>query len=254
MALIELKHVDVEFPVLQASHRSFKRLISAPLAIPGKKSGRIATDARHRKVLHALQDINLTLNNNDRYALIGANGAGKSTLLRVLAGIYPPVRGTVQILGNVGALLTTGLGMRDDVSGYQNIEFCLLLQGVPRSEIPERAKEVGEFTELGEFLDLNVGAYSSGMRVKLAFAISTALEPDILIIDEMFGAGDAAFIKKAEKRMTELITRSNILVFASHAQALVQRFCDKAIWLDDGHIRQIGPTAEVGAAYLASVQ
>ena len=130
----------------------------------------------------------------------------------------------------------------------------LLLQGVPPSDIPARAKEIGEFTELGEFLDLNVGAYSSGMRVKLAFAISTALEPDILIIDEMFGAGDASFIKKAEKRMTKLISRSNILVFASHSQVLVENFCDKAIWLEDGCIQEIGPVAEVGAAYLGSVQ
>lgn len=252
MALIELKHVDIEYPLLQASHRSFKRLISSQLV--SQKSERITTDAQHRKVLRALRDITLTLNNGDRYALIGSNGAGKTTLLRVLAGIYPPVHGTVRIVGKVGSLLTSGLGMRDEVSGYQNIEFCLLLQGVPPSDIPAHAKEIGEFTELGEFLDLNVGAYSSGMRVKLAFAISTAMEPDILIIDEMFGAGDASFIKKAEKRMTKLIRRSNILVFASHSQVLVENFCDKAIWLEDGCIQEIGPVAEVGAAYLGSVQ
>jgi ABC-type polysaccharide/polyol phosphate transport system ATPase subunit len=153
----------------------------------------------------------------------------------------------------VGALLTTGLGMRDDVSGYENIEFCLLLQGIPAGEIPERREEIAAFTELGEYLDLHVGAYSSGMRVRLAFAISTALDPEILVIDEVFGAGDAAFMKKAEKRMESLIDRSSILVFASHAPGLAERFCDRGIWLDGGEIRQSGTIQEVSQAYLASI-
>ena len=249
MTMIKLEHVDVQYPILQSTQRSFKRLISS---VP--KSGRISTGADNRTVLHGLRDISLQIDKGDRYALIGANGAGKSTLLRVLAGIYPPVNGTVTIEGQVGALLTAGLGIRDEVSGYQNIEFCLLLQGASPEEIPELAKQVAEFTELGEYLDLHVGAYSSGMRVKLAFAISTAFEPDILVIDEMFGAGDAAFIKKAEKRMIDLIDSSNILVFASHSQSLVEKFCDKAIWLENGRIRAIGPVAEIGREYLETSQ
>jgi homopolymeric O-antigen transport system ATP-binding protein len=249
MTKIELVGVDVQYPILQKSQRSFKKLIST-----APKSGRISTNTDNRAILHGLRDISLTINRGERYALIGANGAGKSTLLRVMAGIYPPVNGTVHIEGEVGALLTTGLGMRDEVSGYQNIEFCLLLQGVSPKEIPEMAKQVAEFTELGEYLDLHVGAYSSGMRVKLAFAISTAFDPDILIIDEMFGAGDAAFIKKAEKRMLDLIDQSNILVFASHSQELVEKFCDKAVWLENGCIRDIGPIAKIGKAYLATTQ
>lgn len=248
MAHIELKGVHVDFPLLQSEHRSFKRLLSVPL-----KKSRFGSDSRQRPVLHALKQIDLTLEHGRRVAVIGANGAGKSTLLRVLAGIYPPVAGTVTIEGRVGALLTTGLGMRDDVSGYDNIEFCLLLQGVPPSDIPRRRDEIAAFTELGEYLDLHVGAYSSGMRVRLAFAISTALDPDILVIDEVFGAGDAAFMKKAERRMVDLIARSSILVFASHAPGLAEQFCDRAIWLDSGEIRQDGPIKEVHQAYLASV-
>ena len=115
----------------------------------------------------------------------------------MIAGVYPPVAGTVTVEGRVGALLTTGLGMRDDVSGYENIEFCLLLQGASATEIPPLREEIAAFTEFGEYLDLDVGADSFGMRVRLAFAISTALDPDILAIDEIFAAGDAAFIKKA---------------------------------------------------------
>jgi ABC-2 type transport system ATP-binding protein len=203
-------------------------------------------------VLHALRGISLSLKHGDRIAVIGANGAGKSTLLRVLAGIYVPVHGTVTIEGRVGSLLTTGLGMRDDVSGYENIEFCLLLQGMPASEIPRRRDEIAAFTELGEYLDLHVGAYSSGMRVRLAFAISTALDPDILVIDEVFGAGDASFVKKAQTRMLELIERSSILVFASHAPNLAVQFCERAVWLDRGEIRQDGPIGKVYEDYLGS--
>jgi ABC-type polysaccharide/polyol phosphate transport system ATPase subunit len=248
MAHVELKGVDVDFPLLQSEHRSFKRLLSTPL-----KASRFGSDSRNRPILRALKHVNLTLAHGERVALIGANGAGKSTLLRVVAGIYPPVVGTVSIEGRVGALLTTGLGMRDDASGYENIEFCLLLQGVPAGEIAARSDEIAAFTELGEYLDLHVGAYSSGMRVRLAFAISTALDPDILVIDEIFGAGDAAFMKKAEKRMVDLIARSSILVLASHSPAVAEQFCDTAIWMDAGEIRREGPIKEVHQAYLASV-
>jgi len=248
MARIELKDVHVDFPLLRSEHRSFKRLLSSPL-----RSSRFGSDSQQRPVLHALSRISLTLEHGARVVVIGANGAGKSTLLRVLAGIFPPVSGTATIEGRVGALLTTGLGMRDDVSGYENIEFCLLLQGIPADEIPERREEIAAFTELGEYLDLHVGAYSSGMRVRLAFAISTALDPEILIIDEVFGAGDAAFMKKAEKRMESLIDRSSILVFASHAPGVAERFCDQGIWLDGGEIRQAGSIQAVSEAYLASI-
>ncbi|HEY8277826.1 MAG TPA: ATP-binding cassette domain-containing protein [Methyloceanibacter sp.] len=248
MARIELKDVHVDFPLLRSEHRSFKRLLSSPL-----RSSRFGSDSRQRPVLHALRRINLTLEHGARVVVIGANGAGKSTLLRVLAGIFPPVSGTATIEGRVGALLTTGLGMRDDVSGYENIEFCLLLQGISAEEIPERREEIAAFTELGEYLDLHVGAYSSGMRVRLAFAISTALDPEILIIDEVFGAGDAAFMKKAEKRMESLIDRSSILVFASHTPGVAERFCDQGIWLDGGEIRQGGSIQAVSEAYLASI-
>jgi ABC-type polysaccharide/polyol phosphate transport system ATPase subunit len=248
MASIELSNVHVDFPLLQAEQRSFKRLLSVPF-----KSGRFGVDHRERMVLHALKNINVTLAQGDRVALVGANGAGKSTLLRVLAGIYPPVMGRASIRGRVGALLTTGLGMRDDVSGYENIEFCLLLQGIPLKEVKKRREEIAEFTELGEYLNLHVGAYSSGMRVRLAFAISTAIDPDILIIDEIVGAGDAAFMKKAEGRMDELIQRSKILVLASHDPALVQKLCSRALWLENGEIYQDGQIDDVLGAYLHAI-
>jgi ABC-type polysaccharide/polyol phosphate transport system ATPase subunit len=244
---IELEDASVDFPLLQAEHRSFKLLLSAPL-----RQSRFGTDGK-RHVLHALRNVGLRLDHGDRVAVIGANGAGKSTLLRVLAGIYPPVYGSVSIEGRVCALLTTGLGMRDDSSGLENIEFGLLLQGVPPEQIPARRDAVAAFTELGEYLSLNVGAYSSGMRVRLAFAISTAVEPDILIIDEMFGAGDAAFMKKAEARMAELIANSAILVFASHTPALLEQFCNRALLLERGEVIMDGPVMDVHRRYMSSM-
>jgi ABC-type polysaccharide/polyol phosphate transport system ATPase subunit len=245
---VELTDVSVDFPLLRSEHRSFKRALSVALT-----PTRIGSNGGQRLVLQALKHINLKLEHSDRVAVIGANGAGKSTLLRVVAGIYPPIKGTVSVEGRVGALLTTGLGMRDDLTGYSNIEFCLMLQGASTQEIPHLRDEIAAFTELGEYLDLHVGAYSSGMRLRLGFAISTALNPDILVIDELFAAGDAAFMKKAEKRMANLIGRSSILVFASHARGLVEQFCDRALWLDNGEIRLFGSVRETYQAYLDAV-
>lgn len=249
MARIILEDVHVDFPLLQQDQRSLKRLISAPL-----KPARITLDPRERPILRALKGINLTLGEGDRIAVVGPNGAGKSTLLRVLAGIYPPTSGYALVEGRVGALLTVGLGMRDDVSGFDNIEFCLLLLGVPPGDIDQRREEIVAFTGLGEFIHLHVGAYSAGMRTKLAFAVATSINPEILILDEVFGTGDAAFVRKAEERMVDLIQRSRILVFASHASTLVERFCSKAIWVEGGVIKEFGEVKAVCDAYLASAQ
>ncbi|CAN7508123.1 ABC transporter ATP-binding protein [Bosea sp. LjRoot90] len=249
MARIVLEDVHVDFPLLQQDQRSLKRLLSAPL-----KPMRISLDPRERPILRALKGVNLSLKEGDRVAVVGPNGAGKSTLLRVLAGIYPPTSGHATIEGRIGALLTVGLGMRDDVSGFDNIEFCLLLLGLPPRAINAKRDEIVAFTGLDEFIHLHVGAYSAGMRTKLAFAIATSIEPEILILDEVFGAGDAAFVRKAEERMVNLISRSRILVFASHAPALVERFCSKAIWVADGTIKEFGEVKAVCDAYLASAQ
>ena len=216
MACIELKDVDVSFPLLQLEHRSFKRALSVSLT-----STRFGSDRRNRPVLCALKRMNLELDHGDRVAVIGANGAGKSTLLRVLAGIYPPVAGSIVVDGRVGALLTTGLGMRDDVSGYDNIDFCLLLQGASAAKCHACVTKSPLLQNSASISICMFSACSSGMRVRLAFAISTALNPEILVIDEIFGAGDERFMKKAEKRMIDLIARSSILVFASHSNALL---------------------------------
>lgn len=244
MPSIRLENVFVDFPLLQQDQRSLKRLLSAPLA-----TSRFKVDERSRMIVRGLKDISLHLQDGDRVGVIGLNGAGKSTLMRVMAGIYPPTSGHVTIEGKVGALLTVGLGLRDDVSGYKNIEFCLLLFGIPAEQIPEKRKDIVEFAELGDFIHLHVGAYSAGMRTRLAFAIATSIDPEILILDEVFGAGDVTFLKKAEERMHNLIHKARIFVFASHAPSLLRQFCNKALFLESGTIRAFGPLDEVVAIY-----
>lgn len=248
MPKIALQDVHVDFPLLERDQRSLKRLLSAPLA-----NSRFGVDARSRPFLQGLRGVSLTLEDGDRVGVIGTNGAGKSTLLRVMAGIYPPTSGRAEISGRVGALLSVGLGFREDVSGFENIQFCLLLLGLPPEQIEEKRAEIIAFTELGEMIHLHVGAYSAGMRTRLAFAIATSIDPEILILDEVFGAGDAVFIRKAEQRMQALIERAKILVFASHAPALLKQFCNKALWLEGGLVHKYGELEEVTEAYVAYV-
>ncbi|MBZ6076293.1 ABC transporter ATP-binding protein [Microvirga puerhi] len=248
MASVVLENVYVDFPLLQQDQRSLKRLLSAPRA-----TSRFKMDDSSRVIVRGLREVNLSLQDGDRVGVIGLNGAGKSTLLRVMAGIYPPTTGSVAIKGKVGALLTVGLGLRDDVSGFKNIEFCLMLFGIPPEEIPERRAEIVDFTNLGDFIHLHVGAYSAGMRTRLAFAIATSIDPEILVLDEVFGAGDSTFLKKAQERMHDLIHKARIFVFASHAPGLLEQFCDKALFLDGGAIQAFGPLGEVMELYEQTV-
>ncbi|WP_210497144.1 ABC transporter ATP-binding protein [Microvirga antarctica] len=249
MSSIVMENVFIDFPILQQDQRSLKRILSAPLA-----TSRFRLDDRSKMIVRGLRDINLNLKDGDRVGVIGLNGAGKSTLMRVMAGIYPPTSGSVEVKGRVGALLTVGLGLRDDVSGYKNIDFCLLLFGVSVDEIPEKREEIVEFAELGDFIHLHVGAYSTGMRTRLAFAIATAIDPEILVLDEVFGAGDATFLKKAHDRMHDLIHKARIFVFASHAPGLLEQFCDKGLFLDGGAIKAFGDLREVTEAYEEAIR
>src|SRR5262249_10715165 len=171
--------------------------------------------------------------------------AGKTTMLRVMAGIYEPVSGAVSVDGHVAPLFDVALGIDPDSSGYENIRLRGLYLGLSRSEIKAKTDEIAEFTELGAFLSLPLRTYSLGMRARLAFAISTCIEPEILLLDEVVGAGDAAFIAKARQRLEALVARAGILVLASHSDSLVRQFCNKAILLDQGSVVATGPISEV---------
>jgi ABC-type polysaccharide/polyol phosphate transport system ATPase subunit len=204
-------------------------------------------------VVQALKNISLELTDGDRLGIIGHNGPGKTTFLRLVSCVYPPVSGEITVDGKVSSFTDITLGMDPESTGWQNIIFRCVFLGLTFAEARELAPSIGEFSELGEYLDLPVRTYSSGMFLRLAFAISTAVQPDIVVMDEMIGAGDQSFIDKAKKRVDQLLQRTRILVLASHSEPIIRSFCDKVLWLEKGTIKLLGPTDDVMAAYLKSL-
>jgi lipopolysaccharide transport system ATP-binding protein len=199
--------------------------------------------------VEALKDINLNIHQGEHVGLMGLNGAGKSTLLKVLAGIYPPTAGHVERRGHVCPMFEFATGFEMNQSGWDNIRIRGLLLGMSPAEIESKLHEIAEFTELGEFLSYPVRTYSSGMFIRLAFAVSTSINPEILLLDEVMGAGDIRFAEKAKKRMFEFMEQGKILVFSSHNADLLSTFCERTIWLDKGKVIADGPTTEVTAMY-----
>lgn len=190
----------------------------------------------------ALRGINIEIQQGERVALIGHNGSGKSTLLRAMAGIYPLVSGSIRVSGKIGTLLELGLGFEPEATGRENIYYRGMAMGYSRRTLAKREKEIVEFCGLGDFIDLPVRTYSSGMYVRLAFAISTQFSPEVLLVDEVFGAGDATFAQRAVVRMQEIVRQSGIFVIATHDMGLVERVCSRAIWLEAGRIVADGST------------
>jgi lipopolysaccharide transport system ATP-binding protein len=205
--------------------------------------------ASNGRELWALQGIDLELAAGTRIGIIGRNGAGKTTLLKVLAGNLAPTRGTVEVRGRVQALLDLGAGFHPDFTGYENISASLTYYGFSPAEIDKAIADIAEFTELGEFLEQPYKTYSSGMQARLAFATATSIKPDILIVDEILGAGDAYFLSKSNERMHKLVERSACIVLVSHALDQIVRFCDHAIWMERGRIMMRGTSLEVVKAY-----
>jgi lipopolysaccharide transport system ATP-binding protein len=193
----------------------------------------------------ALRDISLELVDGDRLGLIGRNGAGKSTLLRTIGGIYEPPQGTVTIAGNLATLLDLGLGIDPEMTGRENVLMRGIVLGMSRFDVRRKVENIEQFAELGASFDLPVRTYSSGMLVRLAFAISTSIEPEILLIDEVISAGDHLFMKKAEQRVKELTTATKILIVASHSIDVIRLFCNKCALLSDGRLIKLGPVDEI---------
>ncbi len=248
MASIELDRVTVDFPIYNARKRSLKAEL-----LRRAVGGRIQADDDDSRVsVMALRDVSLSLNDGDRLGLVGHNGAGKSTLLRVLSGVYEPPSGRVAISGSISSLTDMTMGMDPEATGYENILLRSVFLGVSVKQAQRNVAEIEEFTELGNFLKLPMRTYSSGMMLRLAFAISTAVTPEILIMDEMIGAGDAAFFAKAEERLNRLIGGSSILVIATHAENVLRRLCNKAALMVEGRLKVMGPIEEVLAAYQGS--
>jgi len=242
MVSIEVWNASVDFPIFDAKSRSLKKLAL------GKVGGKIGSEGRV-PIIEALHDITLSIKEGDRVGLVGHNGAGKSTLLRLLAGIYEPTRGSSRITGKVAPVFDLGVGMDPEISGYENIMIRGLFLGMTRKQMEKRVDDITEFTELGDYLQMPLRTYSTGMRVRLALGVVTSIDPEILLLDEGIGAVDAAFMAKARDRLRDLVRRSGLLVFANHSDETLIEFCDSAIWMDEGQVKQQGSLREVLTAY-----
>jgi lipopolysaccharide transport system ATP-binding protein len=243
-ARIDVTDVSVFFPLYHGSSRSLKKTVMAAA------SGRLGKDRQSRVVVQALRDISFTLTSGDRLGLIGVNGAGKTTLLRTLAGIYEPVIGRVRVQGLLSTMLETGLGMNVDLTGRENIQLRGLYNGMNRGGLIQLEEDVAAFAELGDFMDLPMRTYSAGMTVRLSFALATAIRPQILLMDEWFLAGDAEFMDKAKARLESMVRGAEILVLSTHSMGVVQEWCTRVLWLDQGRIRADGVPEDVLPAYL----
>jgi ABC-2 type transport system ATP-binding protein/lipopolysaccharide transport system ATP-binding protein len=244
MAHVSLQSVSLHFPIYSSNSRSFRK------SIINLTTGGVIKSVNQKAVaIHALEDINLELKDGDRLGLIGHNGAGKSTLLKTIAGVYSPTAGKMKVRGKLATLLNISLGMEDEATGYENIRTRGLVLGLKRKQIEQVVPDIEEFCELGNYLSMPVKTYSSGMRLRLAFAISTCIEPEILLLDEVIGVGDAKFTQKAEARIKQIIDKANILVLASHSNKTIRDVCNKAILLCHGKIVAFGGVEEVMAQY-----
>lgn len=247
MASIHIRSASVEFPVYNADARSLQKRFIRHLAI----GGRITQAGQQHIIVRALNNITLALEDGDHVGLIGHNGSGKSTLLRLLATIYEPNRGEIDIVGNVSPMLDLLPGIETELTGYENILLRGNLLNIPPKAIKEKMAEIAELSGLGDYLYMPLRTYSSGMTIRLIFAISASIKPDILLIDEIFNAGDAEFMEKARKKLLSLVSQSSIVVLASHSDDLIKEFCNKALLLENGSVHYFGPTAEAFRIYHA---
>lgn len=246
-ALIRSKGVCLDYPIFEGRGRSLRHHL-----IEMGMGGLIRFESTRTTTVAALSDITFEAFPGDRIGIIGRNGAGKSTLLRVISGIYQPTQGNFEVDGMVTPLLSLALGMEPDATGIENIRIASTLMGRTPREIESCIPDILEFTELGEFLALPIRTYSKGMQTRLAFAIATSFVSDILVIDEAISAGDAFFFRKAEERIKNLIAQSHIMFLASHSEAAIRQFCNKAMLLERGRLVAFGPVEEVLQRYRQS--
>jgi ABC-type polysaccharide/polyol phosphate transport system ATPase subunit len=244
MARIQLDDFSLTFRVRQNRRISFKEYLVRQMF---RESVNPVMEVR------ALQHVNLTVLDGERLGIIGRNGAGKSTMLKVLAGIYPPTSGRRIVEGRVSSLFDLSLGFEPEASGWENIAYRGYLQGETPKSIRSKIQSIADFTELGDFLNLPVRHYSSGMLVRLAFSIATAIDPEILLVDEVLSVGDMSFQQKALQRMRDMMSKARLIVMVSHDLGSIAKFCDRSVWLDEGRVCRIGPTKDVIDAYTAAV-
>jgi lipopolysaccharide transport system ATP-binding protein len=234
MSSIILDSVSVDFPIYNLSTRSLKKNL-----IRMTTGGRLSSNSQCIMV-RALDQISLKMEEGDRVGLLGHNGAGKSTLLRVLSNIYEPTSGTIYYEGKVSSLLNVMLGINPESTGYENIYLRGLLLGLKRKEIEKKIHEIAAFTELGDFLYVPIRTYSQGMQMRLAFAVATSIQPEILLMDEVISVGDKDFIERAQQRLSELIQKSSIVILATHAPEIIKKICNKILIMNSGKVQWFG--------------
>ncbi|MCB8878375.1 ABC transporter ATP-binding protein [Acidisoma silvae] len=244
-ASIDVQNLQIDFPLYHGQSRSLKKT----LLNKAKGSSRVEENSQHKTVIKAVRDISFSLRAGERLGIVGHNGAGKTTLLRALAGVYEPVGGRVQIRGSLNAMLDPGQGMNMELTGRENVALRGRFHRMNQQEIEHLQEDVRNFAELGDFFDLPVRTYSSGMIVRLAFAMATAFRPEVLLMDEWFLAGDASFRSKAQERLESLVRGADILVLSTHINEIVRSWCTRVIWMEDGRIRADGPAGEVLDAF-----
>jgi len=244
MVMVQLSNVSLEYPIYELEAARLRGNLLYRMTL-----GRLGELRPERRVVRALSDISLKMKAGDRLGIIGLNGAGKTTLLQTVAGVLEPTLGERLVEGRISTLYNIGLGFDPDVSGYENIRLRGLFMGLTPRQIAAMVPDIEAFTELGDFLTLPIRTYSSGMQVRLAFAIATSVKPEILIMDEWIGAGDAVFKEKSKARMTEVVASSSMLLLASHSESLVKDNCDQAILLDRGRIVEQGDVESIYRAY-----
>jgi ABC-type polysaccharide/polyol phosphate transport system ATPase subunit len=244
MARIELEHLSLTFHVRQEPTIRLKDFILKRMFLPSRNPF---------MEVRALQDINLLVEQGDRVGIIGHNGAGKSTILKLLAGIYQPTSGRRIVEGRISSLFDIALGFEGEANGWENIAYRSYLQGETPASVRAKRQAIAEFSELGDFLNMPVRYYSAGMMVRLAFSIATAIEPEILLVDEVLSVGDLAFQHKARERMREMMAKAHLMVVVTHDLESLSEMCNRAVWMDHGRIKMLGGCAEVIDAYRSSV-
>jgi ABC-type polysaccharide/polyol phosphate transport system ATPase subunit len=234
MAYLKFDSVSLEYPIFGSAAMSIKhRLVNV------STGGQLSKESSRLAKVTALKDVSFELKDGDAVGIVGHNGAGKTTLLRTMAGVYKPTSGRIDRTGRVSTIIELGAGLDSELSGYENIFRMGMLVGMSKEKIESLIPAIEEFTELGNFLSAPVRTYSSGMLMRLMFAVTTAETPEILIVDEMFGTGDSAFQEKARLRMENLISSSKIFVFATHSDGLIAKFCNRVFEIQHGKLKEI---------------
>ena len=234
--IIELRDLSMRFKI-QKRHYGLKNIV---LHLP-----QYIKDRRDVNVFTALDHVNLTINRGERVGLVGHNGSGKTTMLSVIGGVYKRFTGEVKVRGRISMMLALGAGFCPELSGRENIVLNGVLQGKTRTEMNALMCDIIDFADIGQFIDAPIYQYSSGMQARLSFGVATAIEPEVLLVDEVMAVGDADFAAKCEKRINKLLSGGTTLVLVSHSMADIRKYCTRVVKLDHGHVVADGPTEEV---------